>query len=179
MEILSARNIDPVTLHETVKVWGFIPKFSAYEETKGTYLEAVEEFTLAPGVRAEPHYHDTHEFFYILEGSAVIQIENEAHGAKGENASFWVFYNRPLSAALYEPVGQRLLPLDAQWQQGLAKVRWPTANLPEVMGGGTTTLRALIREYLFISLFRACAESLASENASRLAAIGARRQKHQ
>ena len=32
-------------------------------------------------------------------------------------------------------------------------------------------MRALIREYLFISLFRACAESLASENASRLAAM--------
>ena len=75
------------------------------------------------------------------------------------------------SRALYEPVSQRLLPLDAQWQQGLAKVRWPTGNLPEVMGGGTATLRALIREYLFISLFRACAESLASENASRLAAM--------
>ena len=39
------------------------------------------------------------------------------------------------------------------------------------MGGGTTTLRTLIREYLFVSLFRACAESLASENASRLAAM--------
>ena len=83
----------------------------------------------------------------------------------------WVFHNRPLSGALYEPVSQRLLPLDAQWQRGLAKVRWPTGNLPEVMGGGTATLRALIREYLFISLFRACAESLASENASRLAAM--------
>ncbi|MEB0059453.1 F0F1 ATP synthase subunit gamma [Variovorax sp. LG9.2] len=33
------------------------------------------------------------------------------------------------------------------------------------------TLRALIREYLFVSIFRACAESLASENASRLAAM--------
>ena len=44
-------------------------------------------------------------------------------------------------------------------------------NLPEVMGGGTGVLRALIREYLFVSLFRACAESLASENASRLAAM--------
>ena len=73
--------------------------------------------------------------------------------------------------ALYEPVSQRLLPLDAQWQEGLAKVPWPTKSLPEVMGGGTGTLRALIREYLFISLFRACAESLASENASRLAAM--------
>jgi F-type H+-transporting ATPase subunit gamma len=39
------------------------------------------------------------------------------------------------------------------------------------MGGGTETLRVLIREYLFVSLFRACAESLASENASRLAAM--------
>ena len=83
----------------------------------------------------------------------------------------YVFHNRPQSGALYEPVSQRLLPLDAQWQQGLANVRWPTRTLPEVMCGGTATLRALIREYLFISLFRACAESLASENASRLAAM--------
>lgn len=32
-------------------------------------------------------------------------------------------------------------------------------------------MRALINEYLFVSIFRACAESLASENASRLAAM--------
>ena len=100
-----------------------------------------------------------------------IQIESQAHRVKGEHTGLWVFHNRPLSGALYEPVSQRLLPLDTQWQQGLAKLRWPTANLPEVMGGGTATLRALIGEYLFISLFRACAESLASENASRLAAM--------
>ena len=100
-----------------------------------------------------------------------IQIKSEAHQNKGENASLWVFHNRPLFSPLYEPVSQRLLPLDAQWQQGLAKVHWPTANLPEVRGGGTATSRALIREYLFISFFRACAESLASENASRLAAM--------
>ena len=100
-----------------------------------------------------------------------IQIKSEAHRAKGEYACLYVFHNRPQSGALYAPVSQRLLPLDTPWQQDLDKVRWPTANLPEVMGGGTGTLRALIREYLFISLFRACAESLASENASRLAAM--------
>ena len=100
-----------------------------------------------------------------------IQIESEAHGATGGYASVYVFHNRPQSGALYGPVRQRLLPLDAKWREGLAKVRWPSRNLPEVMGGGTGTLRALIREYLFISLFRACAESLASENASRLAAM--------
>jgi F-type H+-transporting ATPase subunit gamma len=100
-----------------------------------------------------------------------IQIESEAHRAKGEYARVYVFHNRPQSGALYEPVSQRLLPLDAQWQRGLAKVPWPTKLLPEIMCGGAVTLRALIREYLFISLFRACAESLASENASRLAAM--------
>jgi F-type H+-transporting ATPase subunit gamma len=100
-----------------------------------------------------------------------IQVESEAHRAKGDYSRLYVFHNRPRSGALYEPVSQRLLPLDAQWQKGLAKVNWPTKNLPEVMGGGTGTLRAFIREYLFISLFRACAESLASENASRLGAM--------
>lgn len=100
-----------------------------------------------------------------------IQIESEAHRSKGGYTSIYVFHNRPQSGPLYEPVSQRLLPLDAQWQQGLAKIRWPSGNLPEVMRDSTATLRALIGEYLFISLFRACAESLASENASRLVAM--------
>jgi len=100
-----------------------------------------------------------------------IQIESEAHRAKGDYAHLYIFYNRPKTGVLYEPLSLRLLPLDAQWQQGLAKVPWPTKVLPEVMCGGTVTLRALIREYLFITLFQACAESLASENASRLSAM--------
>jgi F-type H+-transporting ATPase subunit gamma len=76
-----------------------------------------------------------------------------------------------MSGSLYEPVSQRLLPFDASWQKRIVEVRWPTKTLSEVVGGDAPTLRALIREYLFISLFRACAESLASENASRLAAM--------
>jgi F-type H+-transporting ATPase subunit gamma len=100
-----------------------------------------------------------------------LQIETEAHRANDEDAQLWVIYNRPLLATLYQPVSQRLLPLDAQWQQGLAKVPWPGRNLPEIIGGSRVILRSLVREYLFISLFRACAESLASENASRLAAM--------
>lgn len=100
-----------------------------------------------------------------------IQIESEARRTKGKYARLYIFHNRPKSGALYEPVSQRLLPLDAAWQKGLAEVPWPTKVLPEVLCSDTVTLRALIREYLFISLFRACAESLASENASRLAAM--------
>ncbi|MGC1460027.1 MAG: F0F1 ATP synthase subunit gamma [Steroidobacteraceae bacterium] len=100
-----------------------------------------------------------------------IQLQSEAHRRQGEHAQVWIFHNRTQSGAAYEPACQRLLPLDAAWQQDLERVPWPTANLPQVMNNGTATLRVLIREYLFISVFRACAESLASENASRLAAM--------
>ena len=100
-----------------------------------------------------------------------ILVENEKHDSQGEANELYLFYNRPTSGAVYVPVSQRLLPLDVEWRIKLAKLPWPTKNLPQVMGSGTVTLRALIREYLFVSLFRACAESLASENASRLAAM--------
>lgn len=100
-----------------------------------------------------------------------ILVESETRRSQGEVAELHLFYNRPMSGAVYAPVSQRLLPLDENWRRKLAKLPWPTENLPEVIGGCAATLRALIREYLFVSLFRACAESLASENASRLAAM--------
>jgi len=100
-----------------------------------------------------------------------VLVESETRRSQGKLAELHLFYNRPTSGASYVPVSQRLLPLDENWRRKLAKRPWPTGNLPEVVGGGTATLRALIREYLFVSLFRACAESLASESASRLAAM--------
>jgi len=100
-----------------------------------------------------------------------IQIDSGMQRTDYEEASFFVFHNRPQPGGLYEPVSLRLLPLDAKWQQDFANVRWPNRHLPEVMPANTATLRAFIGEYLFISIFRACAESLASENASRLAAM--------
>ena len=101
-----------------------------------------------------------------------ILVESETRHNQGGVNELRLFYNRPTSGAAYAPVSQRLLPLDDDWRRHLAERPWPTGSVPEVLGGGgTATLRALIREYLFVSLFRACAESLASENASRLAAM--------
>jgi F-type H+-transporting ATPase subunit gamma len=100
-----------------------------------------------------------------------ILVESEERRSHGEVIELHLFYNRPASGAAYAPVTQRLLPLDEHWRRKLAELPWPTGQLPQVMGGGSETLRALIRGYLFVSLFRACAESLASENTSRLAAM--------
>lgn len=110
-----------------------------------------------------------------------ILLEIETRFSRGEISELYLFHNGPTSGAIYAPVQQRLLPLDENWRRELGELTWPTKSLPEIMGTGTenktdydtqsTTLRAFIREYLFVSLFRACAESLASENASRLAAM--------
>ena len=130
---------------------------------------------LAVGERIEAHLSGVH-----LQASGSFAVPNSIAAITSLVAAIltriealqcevFLFHNRPVSNAAYEPVVQRLLPLDDTWQEQFTGIKWPTNNLPEVVG--SSTLDALIREYLFISLFRACAESLASENASRLAAM--------
>jgi F-type H+-transporting ATPase subunit gamma len=100
-----------------------------------------------------------------------ILLKIETIHSQSKVSEIHIFYNLHKSRTLYEPTSQLLLPLDKIWRQELAELPWPTKNLPEIIGDNILTLQALIHEYLFVSLFRACAESLASENASRLAAM--------
>ena len=104
-----------------------------------------------------------------LVGQILIEIETARE--KDGLEQVYLFHNRPKSGATYAPVSQRLLPLDDRWRANLTAVPWPTKYEPEVIGSVEVALRAFIRGYLFVTLFRACAESLASENASRLAAM--------
>lgn len=99
-----------------------------------------------------------------------ILVEVESHHGPNEGAELHLFYSHS-RAGVTEPVSQQLLPLDENWRRKLARRAWPTALLPEVMGSGAQALQALIREHLFVSLFRAAVESLASENANRLSAM--------
>ncbi|MEP7267810.1 MAG: F0F1 ATP synthase subunit gamma [Saprospiraceae bacterium] len=100
-----------------------------------------------------------------------ILMKSEERHEKENLKEFYIFHNQPHEVAGYSPVTQRLLPLDAKWKQEFATLKWTTKNLPQVAGDNELTIAALIREYLFVSLFKACAESLASENASRLSAM--------
>jgi F-type H+-transporting ATPase subunit gamma len=100
-----------------------------------------------------------------------ILLALEQHSAQSDNARVYLFHNRPTAGAIYTPQCQRLLPLDAAWRRELKAIHWPSNNLPQVIDDNAATLLALVREYLFVSLFRTCAQSLASENASRLAAM--------
>jgi F-type H+-transporting ATPase subunit gamma len=100
-----------------------------------------------------------------------VLIEIEAAREQGEVVELYLFHNHPISGAVYEPACKQLLPLDHAWRKRLVALKWPTKILPEVIEGTAPALDAFIRGYLFVVLFQACAESLASENASRLASM--------
>lgn len=82
-----------------------------------------------------------------------------------------LFYARPVSGAWYRVRGVRLLPVDVEWINGLKAKPWPSKVIPMFTMEESRLFQLLIREYLFVSLYRAFAESLASENASRLASM--------
>lgn len=83
----------------------------------------------------------------------------------------FIFHNQPLSGAAYEPVSLQLLPLDTNWFHQLEQREWYTSMFPTFIMDWERLFSALIREYLFVSLYRTMAASLAAENASRLAAM--------
>jgi len=104
-----------------------------------------------------------------LVGRILVAIEAELK--HDENLEIYLFHNHPRAASAYQPVMKRLLPLDLSWERQMARLPWPGMRLPEVIGDTTAALAAFIRGYLFVLVFQACAQSLASENASRLAAM--------
>ncbi len=104
-----------------------------------------------------------------LIGSILLQIE-ENH-SQGRLTTFYIFNNNAVQRSLYEPVHQRILPLDEKWKNEFAPYVWPTKKIPEIIGDDRTYLESLLREYLFVILFNACTASLASENYSRLTAM--------
>jgi F-type H+-transporting ATPase subunit gamma len=82
-----------------------------------------------------------------------------------------LFFNRQTGGAAYEPQMSYLLPLDLVWLHGLEEKPWPSRSLPIFRMEWEEIFAALIREHFFVSLYRAFAQSLASENAARLAAM--------
>ena len=104
-----------------------------------------------------------------LIGQLLIEIERARE--KDGVHEIYVFHNHPVAGAGYEPASKRLLPLDDTWHNKLTAIPWGTKQLPETIGDANATLQLFIQGYLFVLLFQACAESLASENASRLTAM--------
>jgi F-type H+-transporting ATPase subunit gamma len=87
--------------------------------------------------------------------------------------SVYVYHNRPVGGGGYRPTRMRLLPVDMEQLGPQQAGPWPSRRLPTYTMDGEQLLTHLLRQHFFVSLFRACAESQASEHASRLAAMQA------
>jgi F-type H+-transporting ATPase subunit gamma len=100
----------------------------------------------------------------------IIMIIEEWHFKQNVD-HFMLFYNDYISGANYRPYKVQLLPVNRDWLKEIARKKWDSKTLPIYRMDGDKIFSSLIREYLFVSLYRAFAESLASENASRLASM--------
>ncbi len=83
----------------------------------------------------------------------------------------YLFYCRQTSQASFRPLHVNILPVDQDWLDQLKSEEWDTNMIPFFRMDPDALFSALIREYLFISIYRAFVDSLASENASRLASM--------
>lgn len=82
-----------------------------------------------------------------------------------------VFYNQRVSASSFRPQHLRLLPLDLHAIVHHEEEDQPFRTLPMFTMERERLFSWLVRQYLFVAIYRACAESLASENASRIASM--------
>lgn len=87
--------------------------------------------------------------------------------------TFIIFYNHLSEAGTYTPSLQRVLPLDQDFRSRQRQKKWPTRCFP-MLGDDTGLLfESLFQQHIFAAIYKAFAQSLASENAARLAAMQA------
>lgn len=84
-----------------------------------------------------------------------------------------LFHNRKGKGISYRQEEIHLLPLAEEWYEEITSRPWPSRSIPVSSMERTSLFSSLIRQYLFVILYRAFAESMATENASRLSSMQA------
>jgi F-type H+-transporting ATPase subunit gamma len=85
----------------------------------------------------------------------------------------WLLHNRREGRNTAKPQAHRLLPLPDSYLRKLSEADWPGRSLPLFRMDPDRLMSWLVQQRLFVVIYRALAEALASEHASRLAAMQA------
>ncbi|MEL6137547.1 MAG: F0F1 ATP synthase subunit gamma [Cyanobacteria bacterium J06628_6] len=101
--------------------------------------------------------------------TVVLQLERWRR--HGQVDHIWVFHNRPIGGTRSSPNLLQLFPFSYLYLQQLQQQPWPSRCRPQIMLEPERLFSAVFQQHFFVGLYRACAESLASENASRLASM--------
>lgn len=89
---------------------------------------------------------------------------------KGEVEEIILYYNTPQDNSTFLEDTELLFPIDLL-QISKGKKKWDSKSIPMYFGEKEKIISDLIRQYFFITIYRAFCYSLASENASRLASM--------
>ncbi len=154
----------------------------ALDEMRKTGVPAENRIIIAVGLRVADLLEDSgQKVFEVLSppGSTAgitpmvqdITVLLEDWRFKRQIGQMHLFYHEYLSGASYRPMSLRILPVGEAWLTDLKRRKWESRTLPVFTMEWENLFRALIGEYLFVCIYRAFANSLASENASRLAAM--------
>lgn len=78
MRYISTSDVSPVLEHDdTVSSYFMVPMETMREATQGTHLQFINEFTVDPGCAIEPHFHNSHEYYYVLSGQGTMRVGEE------------------------------------------------------------------------------------------------------
>jgi F-type H+-transporting ATPase subunit gamma len=84
-----------------------------------------------------------------------------------------LLHHKPQSGSSYRADTVLVFPVDPDWLRSLENKKWNSRTLPMFTMGWRPLFASLIRQHIFVSVYRAFVESLASENAARLASMQA------
>lgn len=102
-----------------------------------------------------------------LAGDIVTRIERLGRGQPLANLAVTLIFTQRVEHGYQETVTRALLPLDKALLQ--PQQRWQSRSLPDYSMSAEALLASLIRNHVFASVFRASAEAMVTENATRLA----------
>lgn len=87
--------------------------------------------------------------------------------------TFHLFYNHMERGGAYSSATERIFPLDPRYGEDKRHQAWPNRCLPMIGVNHTLFFKQLLKQHIFGMIFKAFSQSLASENAARLAAMQA------
>jgi F-type H+-transporting ATPase subunit gamma len=154
----------------------------ATAKMNGFQVRHEDRLILSVGARADARLEEAGlmvEECFMVPGSAAnitatvqqILLKLEEWQSQSEVKHVLLFYNQHVRRTTHQPHMLHLLPVDLERFQRLLEEPWPSRVIPTYTMESDPLFSSLIRQYFFVSLFRACAESLASEHASRLASM--------
>jgi len=87
--------------------------------------------------------------------------------------SITVCYNKPADSFSYNPVMKKILPMEQEYLDQLRKKEWKSRSLPIYKEDREKLFSDLVKNYIYVALYRAFVESLVSENTARLISMQA------